>query len=775
MVNLKSRNVLWFKEISKEDIPLVGGKGANLGELVQTGIPVPPGFAVTAKAYFDFIHSHRLDKKIRSLLNNLNPEDTKRLNAASKILKEIILKLPFPPGLKKEITRFYQQLYTKEARGLFVAVRSSATAEDLPTASFAGQQSTFLNIYTAPKLIKAVQYCWASLFEARSIYYRQINKFNHLKVGIAVVIQSMVQSDRSGVMFTIDPTNNDKETAVIDAGYGLGEAIVSGSITPDRYLVDKKTLRIKERNVNRQTWKIVKVKDANQHIRIPQSLQEKQKLSDEEIIELTHYAVKIEDHYQKPQDTEWAIDDLGKIYFVQSRPVTTTTKKLVVSSEEGLARPRDNAEILVKGAAASFGLGYGPVKIIHSPADIDKVAKGDVLVTEMTNPSFVPAMHRAAAIVTDTGGVTSHAAIVSRELGIPCVVGAGTATHQLKNGQIVTVDGAGGVVYKGRFSSKLMASSKLEIGTKDKMLDRQEIPITATKVYVNLAEPELAQKTASLPADGVGLLRAEFIVAGLGKHPRAMVKSGQAHQYVRALSGGMRTIARAFYPRPVVYRSTDFKSNEYRALKGGYRFEPQEENPMIGYRGCFRYLKEPDLFRLELEAIKIVREKYDLKNLWLMLPFVRTIDELKQVKELIEDEGLKRSHDFRLWMMVEIPSNVILIDRFIDIGIDGVSIGSNDLTQLTLGIDRDSPLLAEEFDERNEAVLELIQRVIKAARLKGITSSVCGQAPSVYPDFTEFLIKNGITSVSVNPDKVTETKRLIASLERKILLDKKIK
>lgn len=775
---MRSKNILWFEEIDKHNIPEAGGKGANLGELTQAGIPVPPGFVVTANAYYDFIRANRIDRMIKHLLSDLDPENTKELNRAAKEIQKTILESKFNPKLSEEIKRAYTYLYTHKKQGTFVAVRSSATAEDLPTASFAGQQMTFLNISGGGDVVKAVRQCWASLFEPRAIYYRIINQFEHMKVGIAVPIQSMIQSTRAGVLFTIDPVNNDKDVIVIDAAYGLGEAVVSGSVTPDRYYVEKKTLKILDKKIGKQTWMITKAKNkiGDMHKDIPKNMQKEQKLTDKEIVELAKMGEKIEKHYQTPQDTEWAVNEKNQIYFVQSRPVTTLTKKVPLTEVEGKKISAQSSEKpILRGAGASVGTASGIVKIIHGPAEIDKIKEGDVLVAEMTNPSYVPAMKRAAAIITDTGGVTSHAAIVSREMGIPCVVGSGTATHDLKNGMMVTVDGASGFVYKGKVKSMTEnLGPKTEISTREKLQYREEVPITATKVYVNLAEPELAEEVAKLPVDGVGLMRAEFIVAAMGEHPKALIAAKKSKKYIDVLVEGMRKICEAFNPRPVVYRATDFKTNEYRALKGGAKYEPQEENPMIGYRGCFRYIKDPDLFNYELEAIKLVREKYNLENLWLMLPFVRTVRELKECKKLIEESGLEQNRKFKLWMMAEIPSNVILIDKFCDEGIDGISIGSNDLTQLTLGVDRDSQILAEEFDERNEAVIRSIGKIVEEARKRHITVSCCGQAPSVYPDFTEKLVQMGITSVSVNPDKIVDTRRLIASIEKKIILNKRL-
>ncbi|MGA2666647.1 MAG: phosphoenolpyruvate synthase [Patescibacteria group bacterium] len=634
------------------------------------------------------------------------------------------------------------------------------------SASFAGQQKTFLNVSGSTEVVKAVKMSWASLFEARAIYYRKINNFDHMKVGIAIPIQKMIQSEKSGIMFTINPVDNDKSKIVIEAGFGLGEAIVSGSVTPDRYVVNKEDQKIEIKEVNVQPWKIAKVGNADKHVSLLKNEQKLQKLSDEEIKRVAEFGRQIENHYHFPQDTEWAIE--GKdIYFVQSRPITTIDQKSNIKNQKGetpeSGQEESKANVILKGLAASIGLASGPVKIIHSPDQIDEVKKGDVLVTEMTSPDYVPAMKKAAAIVTDTGGQTSHAAIVSRELGIPCVVGSGTATHTLTMGQVVSVDGAKGLVYKGKVSREEAPAHQDDMGG-----FAEEVPITATKVYVNLGEPSAAEKVAKLPCDGVGLMRAEFMIAEIGKHPRALVNEGKTSIYISKLEEGLLMTCQAFFPRPVVYRATDFKTNEYRNLEGGKDIEPVENNPMIGYRGASRYIREPDLFKLELEAIKKVRK--NSKNLWLMIPFVRTIDELRKVKALIADSGLKQGPDFRLWMMCEIPSNVILINKFIEEGIDGISIGSNDLTQLTLGIDRDNETMAAEFDERDEAVTLSIAHVIKACRAHNITCSICGQAATTYPEIAELMVKEGATSVSVSPDSVVKTRKLIASVEKKIML-----
>lgn len=768
MLKKKNRKpfILWFSEVGKSNIPEVGGKGANLGELTKAGIPVPNGFCVTAQAYYYFLEQTGISQKLNKILNGLNPEDNKKLNFAAKEIKKVIISAKMPEDLAKEIREAYLKL-----GGLSVAVRSSATAEDLPDASFAGQQMTFLNIGGPANVVKAVQKCFASLFEARAIYYRVINKYDHMKVGLSVPVQNQIDSEMAGILFTVDPVSENADQLVIEAGYGLGETVVLGAITPDRYVIDKKSLKIVNKEINEQKWQIVSnQKGGDKHTSVPKNKRKLQKISDSEILELAKIGLKIEKHYGKPQDTEWAIEK-GKVYFVQSRPITTLGKK-AEQNESGGSVEETNAVVLLKGAAASLGAISGPVKIIHKPTEIDKINKGDVLVTEMTTPDYVPAMKKASAIVTDVGGRTCHAAIVSRELGIPCVVGTGTATSKLKNGQVVTVDGARGIVYKGalKINGKLdMAGQKNGVGGS---AIAQEVPVTGTKVYVNLGEPGLAAEISKLPVDGVGLLRAEFMIAEMGEHPKAMVAKGRGNEYVKCLVDGVKQIAGAFAPRPVVYRATDFKTNEYRGLKGGDKYEPVEDNPMIGYRGASRYIAEPEMFALELKAIKKVREEYDLKNVWIMIPFVRTVEEMKKCMQMVKEGGLDQSHDFKIWMMCEVPSNVILLEEFLALGIDGISIGSNDLTQLTLGVDRDNQTLAKTFDERDEAVVSSIKYVIKTCRKHNVTCSICGQAPSIYPEITEMMVRAGTTSVSVTPDMVIATRKVIASVEKRILLNK---
>jgi len=762
-------NILWFSQVGKEDVGKVGGKGANLGEMAGVGLPVPNGFCTTSDAYFVFLKANGIDKAIAKITENLDVEDTQKLNAASDEIKALILSARMPDAIRTDIIKAYNKLcgvdvMPSESEEKYVAVRSSATAEDLPEASFAGQQETYLNIKGADNVLKAVQMCWASLFGSRAIYYRQEKGFDHLKVGLAAVVQEMVQSEKAGVMFTSDPITNDPNRISIEAAYGLGEIVVSGSVTPDRYTVKKDTMEIIERDITQQTWMITKINGKNEHVNIKDEMQERQKLSDNEIIELANYGKEIEEHYGWPQDSEWAISR-GQVFIVQSRPITTIKKGGGESVVEGGSSVA-NAEIILRGSGASPGVAVGKVKMIPTAKDIGRMEKGDILVTEMTSPDYVPAMKKAAAIITNSGGATCHAAIVSRELGVPCIVGTKEATKILHDGDLVTVDAKMGVVYKGKVDIAVAKKPEGGAGVVSAPL------VTGTKIYLNLGEPELAEKMSSLNVDGVGLFRAEFMIAGIGLHPRKAIEEHKEQEYTDKLAEGMRQICAAFYPRPVVYRATDFKTNEYRNLEGGEKYEPKEENPMMGYRGCSRYTSEPDVFKLEVDAIRKVREVYGLKNLWLMIPMVRTIEEIRGVKKLLEKFGLERNKDFKLWIMVEVPSTIFLAEEFCQEGIDGISIGSNDLTQFILACDRDSSTLAAKFDERNEAILKALKHIIRICNKNGVTTSICGQAPSVYPEYSEKLVEFGINSISVNPDMVDVTRRNVASAEKKLMLKK---
>lgn len=766
--------VVNFSHVDKDDLALVGGKGANLGEMTKAGFPIPPGFIVTSQSYQKFLAENKLEKKIADFLAKLDVENPTQLDSTSKQIQNIILKSKIPEEVVRETFKHYRKLSGLFKRAL-VAVRSSATAEDLPQASFAGQQASFLNIRGESNLANSIRECWASLFTPRAIFYRVQNKIEHSKVKIAVVVQKMIQSEASGVMFTTDPVTNQKNRIVIEAIWGLGDFIVQGIVTPDRYVIDKESLLILERSVSTQEIQQKKAGQKTLKTDVAKKLQSKQKIDDKKIVALAKIGSDIHKHYYFPQDIEWALV-AGKFYIVQSRPITTTqeakSKKRAAGpgpaeastafgdARQKAKRPEIGGKPILLGVSASPGIATGRVRIIKSGSEIGKVKEGDVLVTKMTSPDFVPAMKRAVAIITDEGGKTSHAAIVSRELGIPCVVGTKDATSQLKDGLYVTVDGASGRVFLGTKTR----SFKNEI--QELTLPHQDLK-TVTKLYVNLAEPERAASVAQLPVDGVGLLRAEFMLAGIGIHPKEAVRRGKRKEFIENLGSQIKIFARAFGERPVVYRTTDFKTNEYRQLEGGRRWEPVEPNPLLGFRGAYRYITDPEVFEMEIEAIKKVREEY--QNLWVMIPYVHSPSELTQIKRTLASENLRRSETFKIWMMVELPVNVILLEDFLNVGIDGVSIGSNDLTMLLLGVDRDNSEVQAVFDERSAAVSWAFERIIKSSRKRGVTTSICGQAPSTYDSLVCELVQQGITSISVNPDSVLRVKRVIAETERKIL------
>lgn len=752
--------VVFFKDIDKNDTPLVGGKGANLGEMTKAGFPVPNGFAITINAYDSFLAENDIAKKIYDTLSVIDINDPRQLNDASIKIQKMIINGKIPDDAAKEIIKAYNKLSGVFKKAL-VAVRSSATAEDLGTTSFAGQQASFLNVKGEANLLLKVKECWASLFTARSIFYRVENKIKHESVKISVIVMKMVQSEVSGVMFSIDPVNNDKDRIIIESVWGLGEMIVQGSVVPDKYVVQKGTFDILSKEISDQAIELVMVKNGdNKEIKVPSAKRNKQKITDKEIIELAKYSAKLQEHYYFPQDTEWA-KEKGKLYIVQTRPVTTINsvnkiEKKIETNEVSIAETP-----ILSGSPASPGIGSGPVTILKSPKEIDKVQKGDVLVAPMTSPDYVPAMKKASAIITDQGGQTSHAAIVSRELGIPCIVGTEKATKILKEGLFVVVNGETGQVFMGSRTQKIQINkTNLKNDEKNKHLK------TATKVYVNLAEPERAKEISKLNVDGVGLLRAEFMIANIGIHPKEAIKKREQGDFINKLAKDLEVFCKSFYPRPVVYRATDFKTNEYRSLPGGKFWEPIEPNPMLGFRGAFRYISNPEVFNLELAAIKKVRQKYN--NLHLMIPFVRSPQELAKVRRLVATEGLFEQTSFKFWMMCEIPANVILIEDFIKVGIDGISIGSNDLTMLLQGTDRDNSEVATEFNERSPEVYWAFKRVIRKCVKHNVTVSICGQAPSEYDDLVEKLVRWGVTSVSVNPDSIDRVRGVIAQAEKNI-------
>jgi pyruvate,water dikinase len=792
---LKPALILWFEDLRKDDIPLVGGKNANLGEMLNASIPVPPGFAVTAYAYKKFIEETGIASKIYRIIKESVKDfnDPAQYEAASKKIRSLIESTPVPKDIEDAIRKAYRELCRRvNIENVPVAVRSSATAEDLPDASFAGQQETFLNVVGEDEVVEKNVKCWSSLFTPRAIFYRTQKGFAHEKVLISIGVQKMVNARAAGVMFSINPVTGDPNQIVIEGSFGLGEAVVSGAVIPDEFVVDKKTMKIVGKRI--ATKKIMYTRDPisgkTVHVEVPVEKQNKPCLSDEEIIRLAELAVKIERHYGKPQDIEWAVDsDLSfpeNIFILQARPETVwgqkTAELLEKKFEFGLAKPVEGLKVVVKGIpAGKRDIGFGVAKVVLNPQDAAKVMqKGDILVTDMTNPDYVPFMRLASAIVTDKGGVTCHAAIVSRELGIPCVVGTENATKLMVTGKEYTVDARSGVIYEGKIPVPTETAAAVQVSgfatSGATSISAQYVPVTATKIYMNLGVPEKIEEYKHLPFEGIGLMRIEFILASyIGEHPLYLIEIGQSQKFVEKLAEGIATVARAIQPRPVVVRFSDFKTNEYRELKGGEKYEIVESNPMLGWRGCSRYISPwyEKAFRLECQAIRKCREEWGLKNVWVMLPVVRTLWEAKKVLEIMREEGLERSRDFKVWFMAETPSIAILADEFSKL-CDGFSIGSNDMTQGVLMIDRDSERLGQMgyFDERDPAVKRIIAHLIRVAHENGCTVSICGEGPSNLPDFTEFLVRAGIDSISVNPDALIATKQLVASIEQKIILEK---
>ncbi len=774
--------ILDVSQVTKDMVQLAGGKGANLGELTSIGVRVPPAFILTSKAFKYFLEYNNLFDKIRETLNSCETSEE-----ASEKIKQLIKNAKIPEKLSSMIYQAYDELSKKVGKEILVAVRSSATAEDIETASFAGQQDTYLNV-TKDELIDRIKDVWASLYNARAIEYRKSKGIDDLSVLIAVVVQKMVNSRSAGVMFTLHPVTGDEKYIMIESNWGLGESVVGGKVTPDEVLIEKSTLRIAEKKVSNKNIKIVYDKQLKKNVTITLDEKESRAMSitDEEAIELAKLALKIEEHYKRPMDIEWAIDnDLSfpeNIFIVQARPETFwSSKRKETKSAVEKSSASVSGKVLVRGLAASPGIAFGKAKIILDIKDpkIHEFKKGDILVTKMTDPDWVPLMKIAGAIITDEGGMTSHAAIVSRELGIPAIVGSREATKVIQDNQEITVDAIRGIVYEGKvIQATETVSQQAQPSTGIQGISREVLlslyPVTATKIYMNLGEPDVIDKYLDLPFDGIGLMRIEFIVSEWVRyHPLYLIKIGNAELLVDKLAEGIAKVASAIYPRPVVVRFSDFKTNEYKKLIGGEEFEPDERNPMIGWRGVSRYVSkeyEP-AFRLEVKAIRKVREEMGLKNVWVMFPFVRTTWELENAIKIMEEEGLRRDSDFKVWIMAEVPSVVVLAEEFAKI-VDGFSIGSNDLAQLTLGVDRDSELLARMgyYDERDPAVLESIRKLIRAAHKYGKTVSICGQAPSVYPAVVEYLVKAGIDSISVNPDAVINVRRQVASIEQQIIL-----
>jgi pyruvate,water dikinase len=747
--------VLGFERLDRSDVGIAGGKGANLGELTAAGLPVPPGFVISASAYAAFCDDSGLRGRIAERLAAINVDDTDELDRAAEEIRAMVEATPLPDWLEEAIGNAYMSL-ADGGPETAVAVRSSATAEDTESASFAGMNETLLNVSGVPPLLRAVRRCWSSLFGARTIYYRAKRGFSQADMDIAVVVQRQIDATRAGVMFTIDPATGADDRLVIEGAFGLGESVVSGSVSPDRYVVDKRDLSIEGREVHRKELSIVA--DAGGGTltrRLAGEEARRPVLDDDEVRRVAEIGRRIEAHYAAPQDTEWAIDIEGRIWMLQSRPVTST--KEGPRSDRG-GRP---GRALLRGLGAAPGLADGRARVLQSPKDAASLEDGEVLVAHMTAPDWVPLMRRAAAIVTDSGGMTCHAAIVSRELGIPCVVGTTEATSVLHDGDLVTVDAGGGVITEGA-----TATSREQAAPAEEPAVGPPPEEIRTRLLVNLSEPSQLERVENLAVDGVGLLRAELMVVEAldGEHPRALLERGEGDLFVERMSDSLMRFATAFSPRPITYRTIDFRTNEFRGLRGGERFEPTEANPMIGYRGALRYTREPDLFELELRAVDRVWAAGHA-NVHLMLPFVRTPDEVAVCREQIEKVGLLGRPGFELWVMAEVPSVLFHLGRYAAHGIAGISIGSNDLTQLVLGADRDSELVAEVFDERDPAVTEFIERLLVRARELGLQTSICGQAPSVYPEYAELLVRCGIDAISVNIDAVERARRLIAAAE----------
>ena len=772
--------LLWFEQLERKDVDIVGGKSSSLGEMTaKTDVPVPYGFATTAYAYRYFIKESGLEEKMRSILSELTDvENSALLRDVSARLRDAIMAEKMPQDLQDAIGAAYVELGKRVGEeNPYVAVRSSATAEDLPDASFAGQQDTYLNVQGAETIIAKVKECYASCFTDRAVYYREKQGFDHIEVALRAVVQMMVFSKTSGVMFTVNVATGDDNNILIEAAFGLGEYVVQGTVTPDNYTISKHDHKIIDRCVNEQDIMLVRKKGGDcEEVQVPEELRKVQTLTDEQILELADYAKKIEKHYGCYMDMEWGVDErTNKIWILQARPETVWSRR----NKEGGAKVQESKsmtttdhKVIVKGLPASPGKVSGRVHVILDPSRIDEFKEGEILVTEMTAPDWVPAMKKAKAIVTDSGGMTCHASIVSRELGIPCIVGTKSrgeaATVTIPDGIDVTIDATHGVVYEG-----IIEEAKKENQAGAAVAVAEYFPPTGTKVYMNLGDPELAEKYSSLPCDGIGLMREEFIwTTYIHEHPLYLIKTGHPEKVVDQLAEGMRQVCQAMAPRPVTLRFSDFKSSEYRDLKGGDEFEPYEPSALLGWRGASRYYdpKYIEAFKLECQAVVKVREEFGLKNLNVMIPFCRNVEECEKVVKIMAECGLERGKDFKVWLMAEIPSNIILADQF-NKYVDGYSIGSNDLTMLVLGCDRDNDTVSHIYDERNLAVRRAVRHLIEVAHSEGKTVSICGQAPSVYPEFCEFLIKSGIDSISVNPDTVKFTKKLVAQVEQRVMLD----
>jgi pyruvate, water dikinase len=799
----QARYLASFEELRMSDVDSVGGKNASLGEMISqlagAGVRVPGGFATTAQAFRDFLSYSGggegdplpLATRIAQRLESLDTDDVRTLAQVGAEIRKWIIETPFQPRLQKEISEFYQALVAGSSTEVSFAVRSSATAEDLPDASFAGQQETFLNVVGIEPILEAIKHVFASLYNDRAISYRVHKGFAHADVALSAGVQRMVRSDlgAAGVVFTLDTESGFKDVVFITSSYGLGETVVQGAVNPDEFYVHKPMLEagkmsVIRRNIGSKLIKMTFAEETRAHrsVRtedVPIELRNRYSLTDEEVVQLAKYAMIIERHYGRPMDIEWGKDGRdGQLYILQARPETVKSQAKVGDIQQRFAL-KGTSTVLTSGRAIGQKIGAGPVRVVRDISEMERVQPGDVLVTDMTDPNWEPVMKRAAAIVTNRGGRTCHAAIIARELGVPAVVGCGDATETLKDGTLVTVscaEGDEGLVYDGLLETEITAVS------------HNKLPDLPVKIMMNIGNPQLAFNFQSIPNGGVGLARLEFIINNnIGVHPRAIleypniapdlkkavesVARGHASPkafYVDKLAEGIATIAAAFWPKPVIVRLSDFKSNEYKKLIGGSRYEPEEENPMLGFRGVARYLSQDfaEAFEMECTALKRVRNDMGLTNVEIMVPFVRTLGQAEKVCQLLAKNGLQRGEQgLRLIMMCEVPSNAILAEQFLA-WFDGFSIGSNDLTQLTLGLDRDSgmELLAADFDERDPAVLALVSKAIAACRAQGKYIGICGQGPSDHPDFAQWLMKEGIESISLNPDSILETWKKLAAI-----------